>query len=146
MEATMRAFLTLGMALAALSFGAMAAAARADTFTAQLTSPSNPNAKGTATVTVDPNTSTAKWTVNYSGLSGPATMAHIHGPADPGQNAPPIVWLSPKGQPVPDPIQGQEKLTNEQWTELRNGKTYVNIHTQQNPNGEIRGQLQPSRR
>jgi hypothetical protein len=35
-----------------------------------------------------------------SGLSGPATMAHFHGPAAAGKNGPPVIWLGPKGSPV----------------------------------------------
>src|SRR5260370_34835495 len=43
--------------------------------------------KGMATASLDTTTKTLTWTVDYSGLSGPATAAHIHGPADPGANA-----------------------------------------------------------
>ena len=28
-------------------------------------------------------------------------------------------------------------------TAMKDGNTYVNIHTEQNPNGEIRGQIMP---
>jgi hypothetical protein len=27
---------------------------------------------------------------------------------------------------------------------MKNGETYVNVHTQQNPNGEVRGQIMMS--
>jgi CHRD domain len=124
--------------------GGMARASSGTTLGAQLTNPNNPSAKGDATVMVDQSSKTAKWTVNYGGLSGPATMAHFHGPAAPGQNAPPVVWLSPKGQPVPPgTIQGQETLTDEQMADLLAGKYYINVHTAANPGGEIRGQVTP---
>jgi hypothetical protein len=29
-------------------------------------------------------------------------------------------------------------------TAMSNGETYVNVHTEQNPNGEIRGQIMSS--
>src|SRR5438477_12349906 len=58
---------------------------------AALASASNPQARGEANVNYDASTKLARWTVNYSGLSGPPTMAHFHGPAGPGANAPPVV-------------------------------------------------------
>ena len=123
--------------------GGSTSPAQSATLGAQMTSPQNPSARGDATVTVDRGTKVAKWKVNYSGLSGPATMAHFHGPAEPGQNAPPVVWLSPKGQPVPNPIEGQEQLTDQQMADLLAGRYYVYVHTQANPGGEIRGQVMP---
>ena len=36
---------------------------------------------GTADLTYDPATRVLTWNLNYSGLSGPATMVHFHGPA-----------------------------------------------------------------
>ena len=45
------------------------------------------------------------------GSQGPATMAHFHGPAAEGKNAPPVIWLSEKGVPVPNPIKGSATLT-----------------------------------
>src|ERR1700731_1723736 len=49
---------------------------------------------GTADLTYDPATRVVTWTISYSGLSSPSTMAHFHGPAKAGQNAPPVIWLS----------------------------------------------------
>jgi hypothetical protein len=78
------------------------------------------------------------WTVNYSGLSGPATAAHIHGPAEPGKNASPAVPFQNAGV---NPITGSATLTDAQVADLNDGKYYVNIHTAANPGGEIRGQI-----
>ena len=114
------------------------------TLGAQLSGTANPSAKGEAQVMVDRNTKSAMWRVNYSGLSGPATMAHFHGPAAPGQNAPPVVWLSPQGQPVPSgTIEGRQQLNDQQIADLMAGRYYINIHTAANPNGEVRGQVLP---
>ena len=44
---------------------------------------------GTADLTYDPATRVVTWNITYSGLSSPTTMAHFHGPAKQGQNAPP---------------------------------------------------------
>ena len=49
--------------------------------------PTTSTGTGAATVTLDTATGKLSWDVTYSGLSGPAMAAHIHGPADPGQNA-----------------------------------------------------------
>ena len=43
---------------------------------------------GTADITYDPATRVVTWNITYSGLSSPTTMAHFHGPAEAGKNAP----------------------------------------------------------
>jgi hypothetical protein len=91
--------------------------------------------KGTATASLDSNTKTLTWTVDYSGLSGPATAAHIHGPADPGANAGIVVPFSGN---LASPIKGSATLTDAQIAQLEAGKWYVNIHTEANKPGEIR--------
>jgi hypothetical protein len=95
---------------------------------------------GTATATLDIATNKLSWDVAYSGLTGPALAAHIHGPADPGQNAGVAVPL----KVTPSPITGSKVLTAAQAADLEAGKYYVNVHTAANKGGEIRGQLQPA--
>src|SRR5690242_9313331 len=51
---------------------------------------------GTANLTYDPMRRLITWSLTYDGLSGPAMMAHIHGPAAPGRNGPPVIWLTEK--------------------------------------------------
>lgn len=94
--------------------------------------------KGTATASLDTATKTLTWTVDYSGLSGPATGAHLHGPADPGANAGIVVPFTGN---LASPIKGSATLTDAQIAQLEAGKWYVNIHTEANKGGEIRGQL-----
>jgi CHRD domain len=94
--------------------------------------------KGMATASLDTTAKTLTWTVDYSGLSGPATAAHIHGPADPGANAGIVV---PFAGNLASPIKGSATLTDAQIAQLEAGKWYVNIHTEANKPGEIRGQL-----
>jgi hypothetical protein len=98
-----------------------------------------PAGTGTAELTYDPNTRVVTWTVTYSGLSGPATMAHFHGPAQPGKNAPVVIWLTKQGSPVESPINGQATLTPDQARQFEASDWYINIHTQAHPEGEIRG-------
>jgi len=40
------------------------------------------------------------------------------------------------------PIEGEAELTDDQLEQLANGLWYVNIHTEANPGGEIRGQVE----
>jgi hypothetical protein len=91
------------------------------------------------------------YTVNASNMQG-VTAGHIHSGKQ-GENGPVVVTLfkndspsnevSENGSITPDKLEGP--MAGKQLTDLAstmsNGDTYVNIHTEQNPNGEIRGQL-----
>ena len=96
------------------------------------------SASGTVEATLNKQTSELSWTVTYSGLSGPATGAHFHGPAMAGANAGVVV---PMTGSLTSPIRGTASLTAAQVADLMAGKWYVNLHTAANPNGEIRGQF-----
>jgi hypothetical protein len=92
---------------------------------------------GALTASLDKNTNVLSWRMSYEGLTGPATMAHFHGPAAPGTNAGVVV-------PFPSPAtpsSGSATLTAPQIADLMAGKWYANVHTQKNPGGEIRGQV-----
>ena len=110
---------------------------------AQQVPPVQTSATGTADLSYDPATRVVTWSVTYSGLSGPATMAHFHGPAAAGKNGPPVIWLTEKGKPAESPIKGQATLTPEQAQQFNAGEWYINVHTQANPGGEVRGQVVP---
>ena len=105
--------------------------------------PVETTAKGSAAVTYDPATRVVTWTITYTGLSAPATMAHFHGPAEKGKNAPVLIWLSTKGSPAESPFKGEATLTPEQAQQFTAGEWYINVHTQAHPGGEIRGQVVP---
>jgi hypothetical protein len=105
--------------------------------------PVDTSGAGTANITYDPATRVVSWEISYSGLSSPTTMAHFHGPAKKGANAPVVIWLTTKGTPPTNPIKGSATLTPEQAQQFSAGEWYVNVHTESHPAGEIRGQVIP---
>ena len=130
--------------LAALAISASAASAYAETMTykADLKGASEVPAnatKGTGevTATYDPASKMLSWKGSYSGLTGPVTAAHFHGPAEAGKNAGVLV-------PAPvttSPFTGSAQLDAAKAADLDAGKLYFNVHTAANPAGEIRGQV-----
>lgn len=139
-------FRTLAMLTAAGLVMAGTAQAAMEKYTAKLSGdqevPANTTpGKGAVEATLDTTTKELSYNINYSGLTGAATMAHFHGPAAPGANAPPVV-------PIPNPkspTTGKAKLTDAQISDLKAGKWYFNVHTAANPGGEIRGQVMPAK-
>jgi hypothetical protein len=133
----MLATLALGAAVA-LSGPAFADKLKA-TLAAATEVPANTSpGKGTADIDYDAGTKKLSWKVTYSGLTGPATMAHFHGPAEAGKNAA-VAIVIPNA--TSSPIEGSATLTDAQAADLLAGKYYVNVHTAANPGGEIRGQV-----
>ena len=114
--------------------------------------PTNSQAKGMAEVTVTGNN--AQYNINATNIQG-VTAGHIHSGKQ-GENGPIVVTLfknesptnevSETGSITADKLEGP--MAGKQLTDLvsamKNGETYANIHTEQNPNGEIRGQLTSS--
>jgi hypothetical protein len=145
-ESSMQALRTItGLAFAAALAAGGTALAEEQRFTATLTGgeevpPVETSATGTADVTYDTETMELTWTAEYSGLSGPATAAHFHGPAAMGENADPVVPL----EDIESPAEGSATLTEEQAAELQAGNWYLNFHTEANGGGEIRGQVTPA--
>lgn len=138
----LRSKLTLMGASAAALFATAALAEtmkfKADLKGAEEVPPVTTSAKGTAEVTYDTAGKTVTYKVTSSGLSGPATAAHFHGPAEAGKNAGVAVPLAGK---TPGEYEGSATLTDAQAADLTAGRWYVNVHTATNPNGEIRGQV-----
>jgi CHRD domain len=142
----MRPFLAIassGLALAVIMISGVSAFAEMQTFNAVLKAteevpPNSSSATGSAEFTYDATTKKLSYKVTHSGLSGPATAAHVHGPAEPGKNAS-VVFGFEKANATP--IEGTTMLTEQQAADLVAGKMYVNVHTQANKDGEIRGQI-----
>jgi len=93
---------------------------------------------GSADIDYDAATKKLSWKLTYSGLTGPATAAHFHGPAGPADKAGVAVAIP---NATSSPVEGSATLTDAQAADLTAGKYYVNIHTAANPGGEIRGQV-----
>jgi hypothetical protein len=123
-----------------MAFGASAFAEemkfKADMSGAEEVPPVETSATGTADVTYDTESKELSWTVEHEGLSGDVTAAHFHGPAAPGENAPPMVPIE-----VANLAEGSATLDDAQATALTEGRMYLNLHTAANPDGEIRGQV-----
>ena len=111
--------------------------------------PTNSQATGMAEFTVMGDN--VQYSVNASNIQS-VTAGHIHSGKQ-GENGPIVVTLfnydSPmnqvaeQGSITADKLEGPMagKQLSDLATAMSNGSTYVNIHTEQNPNGEIRGQI-----
>jgi uncharacterized repeat protein (TIGR01451 family) len=106
---------------------------------AQEVPPTNSGATGTATVVLSPDETNATVSLNFNGLSSAQTAAHIHSPAATGATAG-VLYGLPEGQVSDFRI----NLTAAQAQDLKDGLWYVNVHSGNFPNGEIRGQFQSS--
>ena len=138
----MNTVIRAGIAAALIAF-APAAFAATQTYKAELKGSSeNPavESQGTGSLmaTYDTTSKKLSYTVTYSGLSGKATAAHFHGPADAKSNAGVVV---PVKEVTENTLKGEATLTDAQAADLAAGKWYFNIHTEKNKGGEIRGQV-----
>jgi uncharacterized protein (DUF1800 family) len=104
------------------------------------------SATGSSTVILSPDETAALVSLSFSNLSSPQTAAHIHGPAEPGNNAPGTLkdLDQPLGQVsnllwVFTPVGGLS--VQDQVNALKTGRLYTNVHTANFPSGEIRGWL-----
>lgn len=99
------------------------------------------------------------WLLSFDGLTGNALAAHFHGPAAAGSEAgiqidigdassaensageAVDVFLSGIGS-ANGSFVGKATLSAGQMSDLLAGLWYANVHTEKNPGGEIRGQLE----
>ncbi len=97
--------------------------------------PNTSTATGTATATYNETSNRLSITVPYTGMT--ATAAHIHKGA-PGATGPAVFPFSTLTSPL---TLSNIELTEAQEDDLLSGMYYVNIHSADFPDGEIRGQL-----
>lgn len=133
---TLPALVVASMAVAS---PALAATVRLEGhFTAEHGATSHPD--GTVRAALNTRTNLVRYTITWTGLSGPVVAAHFHGPAPAGEEAGVLV-------PIPAPYKsgqhGAVLLSSEQARALQDGQIYVNLHTSALPNGEARAQLAP---
>jgi hypothetical protein len=100
--------------------------------------PTTSQGTGNLAATYDTASKVLAWRGTVSGLTGNATAAHFHGPAEPGKNAGVLV---PAPGVTTGPFEGSATLTDDQARVLVAGQTYFNVHTAANPSGEVRGQV-----
>jgi hypothetical protein len=147
----------LAATMAALSV--LPAAAQTYNLTASLTGAGenpaiNTGAFGTATITVDMAARTVTYKIDVFNLPSGVTASHIHAGAA-GTNGPVVVIFAP---PVPasndfgfsGTVRDTEfslngnvgiRSADDMFQAIIGGNSYVNVHSNVNPGGEIRGQL-----
>ena len=140
--------LAAGVVFALSAFPASAASTKI--FTALLnggqeTPPTTSDALGVAFLTFDEKTKNLCYSISFTRLTSTEVAAHVHGPAAPGVSAAILFPLTPvPGNPKNGCV--GPLATGVIKKALKKGELYLNVHTAQNPNGEIRGQIIPSGR
>lgn len=99
------------------------------------------NATGSGAVSINSAGTQALVTMNWSGLSGNATIGHVHNGRS-GVNGGIVCNLNPPTVATGSVVDFLCTFTPTQITSLRQGQFYLNVHTGANPGGEIRGQIQ----
>lgn len=116
-------------------------------------------AQGQAVLQLDRDGTALDYRLNVANIDD-VLMAHLHlAPA--GENGDVVAWLYPEDGPPPELIEGRTQgtlatgtvtgedlvgpLEGESLDELvaamRDGRVYVNVHTEAHPSGEVRGQV-----
>jgi len=107
---------------------------------AEVPGPADPDGTGTATITLNPGTGQVCWEISVSGITLPATAAHIHeapvgvaGPVDVPLSAPDASGFA-SGCASVDRAEILEIIQHPE-------EYYVNVHNVDYPAGALRGQL-----
>lgn len=142
--------------------GAATSSTGQQTFTATMTGseevpPKNTQATGSAKFVSSSDGNSMTYRIRVAHING-VTMAHIHSGGI-GKNGPIVVALFKSATPtgpmngplsqgtitsanLEGPLKG--KTISDLVKLINDGKAYANVHTQQNPKGEIRGQISTS--
>ena len=98
------------------------------------------DAVGSASVMLDEEMGLLSWTLTWSGFASEVTAIHFHGPAPPGEDAFVTIELS-NISGLATPSAGSTMIDETQQAELLADLWYINIHSEDAPLGEIRGQV-----
>ena len=117
----------------------------------------NTGAYGHAVITLDPAAGEVSWVIDVFNYPTGLTASHIH-VGSPGTAGPIIIDFAPTAIGVSGPFRFTGSTRNfiarpergirsmeEAMIAISAGNAYVNVHSQANPGGEIRGQLCPDR-
>jgi uncharacterized protein (TIGR03118 family) len=80
--------------------------------------------------------------ISFSGLSSPASAAHVHGAAS-ATNSTGVMFPLNGASGTAGTLSGTHTLAAAELQAILSGLTYVNIHTPNHQSGEIRGQIVP---
>ncbi len=92
---------------------------------------------GSGALALDTETGVVSYEITFTGLGSPENAAHVHGPAEACAGAG-ILYGLPPGSPK---VGISPALTAEEQADMRAGRHYVNIHSDNFSGGEIRGQI-----
>ena len=115
----------------------------------------NTGAHGKAVITIDPDSGEVTWVIDVFNFPTGLTASHIHVGAA-GTAGPVIIDFAPTTSAsrarsgsrarrrsfIARPAEGIRSM-EEAMVAIAAGNAYVNVHSQANPGGEIRGQLCP---
>jgi hypothetical protein len=117
----------------------------------------NTGAHGKAVITIDPSSGEVTWEIDVFNYPTGLTASHIH-VGSPGTAGPIIIDFAPTAIGVSGPFRlaGSTRSfiarpergirsMEEAMLAIAAGNAYVNVHSQANPGGEIRGQLCPDK-
>ena len=117
----------------------------------------NTGAHGKAVITIDPDVGEVTWVIDVFNFPTGLTASHIHVGAA-GTAGPIIIDFAPAAIGVSGPfrLSGSTRTfiarpaagirsMEEAMIAIAAGNAYVNVHSQANPGGEIRGQLCPDK-
>jgi len=152
-----RVFIRSGAGVVAVALLSLAAAvflspapASAETFNlsaaldgAQVVPPVATSGTGTASLTYNDATNLLSWTLTFSGLSSDADVAHFHYPGDKGASAAAheVIFTDAQVVGTGGSVSGSITVIQATEADLLNGMWYMQIHTENNAGGEIRGQV-----
>jgi CHRD domain-containing protein/PEP-CTERM motif-containing protein len=142
---------SLGLAVLVLAAPMFAATLFTTTLTGakERPTPVNTAATGTSNLLLNDSETQIQLTLSWQNLTTNAILAHIHGPADANSTASPVIDLTSLLPAVPNTSGSLTtnpstfNVTPTQVAQLKAGLWYINVHSVNFPNGEIRGQFVP---